>query len=114
MIYGSDATTAANLRTSDGHLKTSFGNNLPISTDSFVAGDVRAAEYPDLTSLQTHFVREHNYQADKLATQNPCWTAEQIYQQAKAIVTAEIQHITYTEFLQHLLESNAIAAIVLG
>ena len=110
MIYGSDATTAANLRTSDGHLKTSTGNNLPISNDSFVAGDVRAAENPDLTSLQTLFVREHNYQADKLAKQNPSWTAEQIYQQAKAIVTAEIQHITYTEFLPHLLGSNAIAA----
>lgn len=110
MIYGSDATTAANLRTSDGHLKTSSGNNLPISNDSFVAGDVRAAENPDLTSLQTLFVREHNYQADKLAKQNPSWTAEQIYQQAKAIVTAEIQHITYTEFLPHLLGSNAIAA----
>src|SRR5215510_1522898 len=63
-IYGSDAATAANLRTADGHLKTSEGDNLPIDPQSgrFMAGDVRAQENPDLTALQVLFVREHNYQ----------------------------------------------------
>src|SRR5262245_66118388 len=39
-IYGSDAATAANLRTADGHMKTSAGDNLPIDPQSgmFVAG----------------------------------------------------------------------------
>ena len=67
MVYGSDATTAASLRMADGHMKTSEGNNLPIVDGMFVAGDVRAAENPDLTALQTLFVREHNYQVDQLA-----------------------------------------------
>jgi heme peroxidase len=110
MIYGSDATTAASLRTADGHLKTSAGNNLPIDPNSgmFLAGDVRADENPDLTSLQILFVREHNYQVDLLHQQHPNWTGEQLYQNARAIVTAEIEHITYDEFLPHLVGAAAI------
>jgi peroxidase len=40
-VYGSDAATAASLRTADGHMKTSAGNNLPIDPQSgmFMAGD---------------------------------------------------------------------------
>lgn len=108
MIYGSDASTAASLRLADGHMKTSAGNNLPIVNGAFSAGDVRAAENPDLTSLQTLFVREHNYQVDKLSKDHPNWTSDHLYEQAKAIVTAEIQHITYNEFLPHLLGNQAI------
>ena len=37
-IYGSDAATAANLRTADGHMKTSVGNNLPIVTGTVRTG----------------------------------------------------------------------------
>jgi len=108
MVYGSDTTTAASLRLADGHMKTSAGDNLPIVNGMFVAGDVRAAENPDLTALQTLFVREHNYQVDLLHQQHPNWTGDQLYQQAKAIVTAEIQNITYTEYLPHLLGPTAL------
>ena len=66
-VYGSDAVTAASLRTADGHMKTSEGDNLPIVDGAFVAGDIRAAENPDLTALQVLFVREHNYQVDQVA-----------------------------------------------
>jgi peroxidase len=110
-IYGSDKATADSLRTFEGgHLATSAGNNLPIdpNTGQFMAGDVRAAETPDLTALQTLFVREHNYQADLLHKEHPTWTDEQLYQNAKAIVIAEEQNITYSEFLPHLLGPNAI------
>ena len=110
MVYGSDAATATSLRLTDGHMKTSAGDNLPIVNGMFVAGDVRAAENPDLTALQTLFVREHNYQVDLLHTEHPGWTGDQLYQQAKAIVTAEIEHITYSEFLPHLLGPQAIHA----
>src|SRR5207244_60940 len=65
MVYGSDATTAASLRTmSGGKLKTSTGNLLPSSgtgaNAQFVAGDIRANENDELISVQTLLMREHN------------------------------------------------------
>ena len=109
-VYGSDATTAASLRTADGHMKMSAGDNLPIDPQSgmFMAGDVRAQENPDLTALQVLFVREHNYQVDKLEKQHPNWSGDQLYEMAKAITTAEMVNITYSEFLPHLLGKDAI------
>ena len=82
VTMASDAATAASLRTSDGHMKTSAGNNLPIDPNSgmFLAGDVRADENPDLTSLQILFVREHNFQIDRLHELHPNWSGEQLYQ----------------------------------
>lgn len=109
MVYGSDVTTSASLRGADGHLLTSPGNNLPIVDGAFVAGDIRAQENPDLTALQTLFVREHNRQVDQLRLVHPDWTGDRLYEQARAIVTAEIAHITYTEYLPHLLGADAIA-----
>jgi len=110
MVYGSDATTAAALRNSDGTLKTSAGDNLPIVNGAFIGGDVRAAENPDLTAIDTLFVREHNYWVGQLQQQHPDWTGDQLYQMARAIVTAEIENITYSEFLPRLLGPNAISA----
>jgi peroxidase len=109
-VYGSDAATAASLRTADGHMKTSAGNNLPIDPQSgmFMAGDVRAQENPDLTALQTLFVREHNYQVDQLQKEHPNWNGDKLYEMAKAITTAEMVNITYSEFLPHLLGKDAI------
>ena len=109
MVYGSDAVTANALRSADGHLLTSAGNNLPIVNGQFRAGDVRVQETPDLTALQTLFLREHNRLVDRLAQQHPTWSGDQLYQEARAIVGAEIAVITYKEFLPHLIGSRAIA-----
>jgi peroxidase len=113
-VYGSDAATAASLRTADGHMKVSDGNNLPIvmtaQGPAFAAGDARAQENPDLTALQTLFVREHNYQVDQLHKEHPNWSGDQLYETAKAITTAEMVNITYSEFLPHLLGPDAIPA----
>lgn len=108
MVYGSDAVTAASLRSADGHLLTSAGNNLPIVNGDFVAGDIRVQENPDLTAVQALLMREHNRQVDLLKLSHPTWTGDQLYNQARAIVTAEIARITYNEFLPHLLGANAI------
>jgi hypothetical protein len=124
MVYGSDATRAAALRTfTGGTLKTSAGNLLPFNTPGlanandahifsddqlFLAGDVRANENSELTSLQTLFVREHNRLAGIIAKQHPKWSDEQIYQQARRLVIGEIQNITYGEFLPALLGKNAL------
>ena len=112
MVYGSDQATSASLRLADGHMKTSAGGNLPIDPASGLplAGDVRAAENPGLTALQTLFVREHNYQVDQLHAQHPNWTGDHLYQEARAIVGAEIAHITYDEFLPKLLGENFLTA----
>ena len=103
MVYGSDAATAAGLRLADGHMATSAGANLPLGGGGFLAGDVRAMENPSLTALQTLFIREHNWQVDRLAAETPALDGEALYQQARAIVGAEIAHITYTEFLPLLV-----------
>ncbi|HET7879393.1 MAG TPA: peroxidase family protein [Acetobacteraceae bacterium] len=108
MIYGSDDATAATLRLPDGHMKTSADGNLPIVNGAYAAGDSRATENPDLTAITTLFVREHNYQVDQLKQQHLEWSGDQLYQTARAIVTAEIENITYTEFLPHLLGPNSI------
>ena len=111
-VYGSDAATAASLRSADGHMATSEGDNLPIvmteQGPAFAAGDIRAQENPDLTALQVLFVREHNYQVDRLHAENPNWSGDQLYETAKAITTAEMVNITYNEFLPHLLGPDAI------
>lgn len=121
MIYGSDDTRATYLRTPDGKLKVSDGDLLPFnhaglnnaggpSDTLFLAGDVRANENVALTSLHTLFVREHNRLVDELKAEHPEYTAEQLYQEAKMIVEAIIQSITYNEFLPLLLGSGALSA----
>ncbi len=121
-VYGSDSTRALALRTlQGGHLKTSSGNLLPFNTMGldnataggpasayFVAGDVRANENIELTAMQTLFVREHNRLADKFAAANPSLTDEQLYQQARKVVVAELQAITYNEFLPAILGSAGL------
>lgn len=109
MVYGSSQATAESLRTFvGGKLKTSEGNLLPVEDSMFVAGDIRASENPELMSLQTLFMREHNRLAEEIGQSDPSLTDEQIYQKARQRVVAEIQAITYNEFLPALLGPNAL------
>jgi hypothetical protein len=64
-----------------------------------VAGDVRANENVALTAVQTLFAREHNRIVAALPTG---LTPEQKFQIARRVVGAEIQYITYNEFLPTL------------
>jgi peroxidase len=72
-----------------------------------LAGDVRANENSLLTSLHTVFTREHNRLVDIIAAQQPILSAEQQYQLARKLVGAEMQIITYNEFLPALLGNGA-------
>lgn len=121
-VYGSDLERANVLRTNDGsgRLKTSPENFLPYNEqelpnfrfrgpDFFLAGDERANENIGLTSLHTLFVREHNRLAEQIAARDSGLSGEEIYQRARRIVGAEIQAITYNEFLAVLLGPDAIA-----
>jgi hypothetical protein len=122
-IYGSDPERANALREFvGGRLKTSAGNLLPLNTmgldnqirpgadptQFFVAGDRRANENIELTAVQTLFMREHNRVADAIAQQNPGLSDEAVYQRARRWVGAELQVITYKEFLPALLGKNAL------
>lgn len=124
-VYGSDETRALALRSlTGGRLKSSPGNLLPLNTlgismgtggpvppsvaqTFYAAGDVRANEQIGLTAVQTLFVREHNRLADEIAAVHPGWDDETIFQRARKIVGAEIQSITYNEFLPALLGAYA-------
>jgi len=109
-VYGSDESLAMELRDdkNPAKLKTSRGDFLPEVNGFFKAGDVRANEQIGLTSMHTLFVREHNRVANEIASKHPDFTDEQIYQTARKIVGAEIQVITYNEFLPKLLGQDAI------
>jgi hypothetical protein len=118
-IYGSDATRAMDLREGvGGRLRMSEGNLLPFNnhglpnaggtgSDLFISGDVRVNEQVGLTAMHTLFAREHNRQAALLAQQHPHWNDEQLYQGARSFVMAEIQAITFHEFLPAVLGPNA-------
>ena len=64
-----------------------------------VAGDVRANENIALTSIHTLFAREHNRIVDQLPDS---LTRDAKFQIARRVVGAEIEFITYNEFLPAL------------
>lgn len=66
---------------------------------------------PQLAVLHTIWHREHNRIADNLAKLNPDWSDETLYQEARRIVIAEIQHITYKEWLPILLGRKYVRAV---
>ena len=58
------------------------------------------------------WVREHNRLAAGLALANPAWGEEELFQEARNILIAELQHITYTEYLPLILGDTVMAEIV--
>ena len=57
-------------------------------------------------------MREHNRLAAGLALANPAWGEEELFQEARNILVAELQHITYTEYLPLILGDTVMAEIV--
>ncbi len=123
MVYGSDQARADALRSftggrletgADGFMRRNYdaatnglenenGPGAHDGTSFFLAGDVRANEQAGLTAMHEVFVRYHNAWADRLADENAGWTDEEIYQTARKIVGAQVQQITYEEWLPSML-----------
>ena len=94
------------------------------STDFFLAGDFRANEQIGLTASHTLFVREHNRIVDDLSARISAGDAQLIakrddalagglnsqddflYESARKLVGAQIQKITYEEYLPLLIGSD--------
>ncbi|XP_070759751.1 eosinophil peroxidase-like [Enoplosus armatus] len=137
-VYGSEDTKARflrNLTTDEGLLKvntqyndngrellpfTNMGANMcatraRITNDvdveevpCFLAGDERTNENIALTSLHTLFIREHNRLARDLAELNPHWGGERLYQEARKIMGAYFQVITFRDYLLHIVGPDFI------
>ncbi|XP_037348389.1 eosinophil peroxidase [Talpa occidentalis] len=80
-------------------LLTNHSVNIPC----FLAGDFRSTETPMLTAVHTLFVREHNRLAAALKRLNPRWSGNKLYQEARKIVGAMVQIITYRDYLPLVL-----------
>ncbi|XP_067617823.1 uncharacterized protein [Eurosta solidaginis] len=74
-----------------------------LATHCIRAGDGRSGEQPGLLALHHVWVGEHNRIAMELSQMNLHWSDEKIYQEARRIVGAMFQHITYREFLPIVL-----------
>lgn len=78
--------------------------NLEESTRKcFVAGDIRANEQIGLAAMHTIWMREHNRVALELKALNPFWDGDKVFQEARKVVGAEMQFITYEHWLPFIL-----------
>nr|8OGI_B Chain B, Eosinophil peroxidase heavy chain [Homo sapiens] len=69
----------------------------------FLAGDTRSTETPKLAAMHTLFMREHNRLATELRRLNPRWNGDKLYNEARKIMGAMVQIITYRDFLPLVL-----------
>uniref|UniRef100_A0A0K0FH87 peroxidase n=1 Tax=Strongyloides venezuelensis TaxID=75913 RepID=A0A0K0FH87_STRVS len=119
-IYGSSSKDLHKFREGrTGFLKmTAFNSKmfLPFDTSkciskqscvaSFVTGDIRGNLFVGLASIHILFAREHNRIARALQSLNPSWSGDRIFQEARKINGAILQHIVYTEYLPKLLGTS--------
>lgn len=100
VIYGSSHAALKKLRSfNGGRLRTNPSNVLPVEHGNYYSGDDRASQTHFLTVIHALFVRNHNYISDKLATINPHWSEERLFQESRKINIAVYQKIIYEEWL---------------
>jgi len=116
-VYGSEMSTSRSLRLGRrGRLRVTrlaSEDLLPLAPEEcadfsknqycFTAGDIRCNEQPQLTVMHTLWLREHNRLVSQLQLLNSHWDDEKLFQEARRIVMAEMQHITYNEWLPIIL-----------
>ncbi|KAH9364783.1 hypothetical protein HPB48_011799 [Haemaphysalis longicornis] len=124
-IYGSSEAEAKFLRAFEGgqllSQRTAAGEELPpadLATldcrrgaqdpPCFSSGDPRVNADLGLGLMHSVWLREHNRVARSLQALNPQWDDERTFQEARRIVGAELQYITYNEFLPALLGPEVV------
>lgn len=120
-VYGSETERSLVMRRKDGSgaLNLSERGMLMFNTpgmpnaggdddELFLAGDVRANEQVGLTAMHTLFAREHNRLARLIRSLDPSLDGDEIFARARSLVAAEMQVITYQEFLPLLLGPAAL------
>nr|XP_027215058.1 peroxidase-like [Penaeus vannamei] len=128
-VYGIDDEMMNSLRTMDDGLLIAQMTNegeelLPANTDltnecnkaeqasmnqfCFRAGDRRVNEQVLLVLFHTVWARHHNHLASRLKNINPSWNDEELFQEARRIVGAQLQHVTYNEYLPPIFGKKLI------
>nr|AAA16245.1 peroxidase-like protein [Euprymna scolopes] len=116
-VYGSDIDRQLLLRAMEGGLmRTTPTDDLDLMPQDnstfcraaegnlcFIGGDGRVNVQPMMMSLHHLFVREHNRLANIISSANPDWTDEVIFQETRKLVIAEMQHVTYNEYLPKIV-----------
>ena len=62
-----------------------------------------------LMAMHIVWVREHNRIANYLHVLNPLWCDEKLFQEARKIVIAELQHITFSEWLPVFFNEDLVS-----
>lgn len=128
VVYGSTEEKVKSLRSfKDGQLRmhVTVDNRtlLPVNRDPrdgcneveenskgrycFASGDARSNENLHLTSMHLLWARHHNYLAQGLKKINSHWNDEKLFQESRRILAAQLQHITYNEFLSVIIGKDA-------
>lgn len=123
-IYGSSEAEARFLRSFENGLlltqRNDAGEEIPVGDASsldcrgsrtapcFSSGDPRMNQNIGLAWMTSVWIREHNRVARELKLLNPSWDDEQLYQEARKIVGAEIQHVAYSELLPTLVGPEVV------
>ena len=84
----------------------------PKDRHCFLAGDIRVNEHTALIVMHTIWMREHNRIAEKLSRINPFWSTSMIFNVTKQIVTAEIQRITFKEYLPAVMGKDVFDSLI--
>ncbi|XP_078139176.1 eosinophil peroxidase [Centroberyx gerrardi] len=77
------------------------------TTSCFQAGDSRANEHLGMIALHTLFLREHNRLVKELHLLNPHWSPDTLYQEARKIMGAVHQILTWEHYLPRVLGESA-------
>ena len=86
----------------------SLGAPFELSLGGLTVGSQAEAEPDQLLRLLR---REHNRVAQAVRENHPLWDDERVFQTARRVVIAQWQHITFTEYLPHLLGAGVAAGI---